>query len=200
MSRTCGSMSPVAAHDDERGVDQPPDLGRVLRPAARPPPGRRARVQSTGTTFCTPEHYSDAPGDDPYHPTGVGGVDYATSARSSSAVSAGWRRSTIRVRWIWPVAAVRGSASTTATRRGCLNGGEPAGAERAERVDVGRGARRARPRRPRSRSRPTRRRARRPPRPRRRRDARPSTASTSGGATVSPPVRITSRARPTIER
>ena len=33
-----------------------------------------------------------------------------------------WRRSTIRVRWIWPVAAVRGRASTTARRRGCLNG------------------------------------------------------------------------------
>ena len=28
----------------------------------------------------------------------------------------------MRVRWTWPVAAVRGSASTTSTRRGCLNG------------------------------------------------------------------------------
>ena len=35
---------------------------------------------------------------------------------------AGRRRSTMRVRWTWPVAAVRGRASTTATRRGCLNG------------------------------------------------------------------------------
>ncbi len=39
-----------------------------------------------------------------------------------SATGSVWRRSTIRVRWIWPVAAVRGRASTTARRRGCLNG------------------------------------------------------------------------------
>ena len=105
----------------------------------------------------------------------------------------------MRVRWIWPVAAVRGRASTIATRRGCLNAGEPAGAERAERLD-GHAARAG---------------ARDDHRGHdlaplhvghaddrdleRRRDASPSTASTSGGATVSPPVRITSRARPTID-
>ena len=58
-------------------------------------------------------------GDD--HPVG-----HAASVVGRPTAGPATMRSTSRVRWTWPVAGVRGSSSTSSSRRGCLNAGERA--------------------------------------------------------------------------
>ena len=129
MSRTCGSMSPVvritakaasirrrtsAAYCPRRAasvrVRQPfLDRNNVLHSENTIPDSRTLAATTFPARFrCQLLAARTFPGN-----------EFAANAGAQAPV---WRRSTMRVRWIWPVAAVRGRASTTARRRGCLKG------------------------------------------------------------------------------
>src|SRR5205085_5920615 len=164
------------AHDRERGVAEPAHLGGI----GIATPRERAVCQG-GLGRNNVLHFENA-----IPPFGAG----QPLAR---------RRSTMSGRCTWPVAAVRGSASTTATRRGCLYGASRPSqnvriAAASGATVPGRATTTAVTISPHWGS------------------GNPTTAtsaiagwdartcSTSTGATVSPPVRMTSRARPTIDR
>src|SRR4051812_15014651 len=103
--------APGPPHHHERGVDQLPGLGRVDRPPVGHGPVRdrvlhpgRNNVLHSGNTIPIRE------------PAWAVWLPATGPRRFGHSVSGCWRRrSTMRVRWIWPVAAVRGRASTVAT-------------------------------------------------------------------------------------
>src|SRR5262249_37836045 len=86
-------------HDGERGVDQPAHLPRVhLAALGEGPVGQRFLDRNSVL------HNENT-------------IPHTRRLQPPARM-----RSTISVRWTWPVAGVRGSASTTVTRRGCLGG------------------------------------------------------------------------------
>src|SRR5262245_27603988 len=189
LIRQSGRMHDVAdrwvdvarvAHDSERSVDESPHLARV----GLPPPGEGLVGQLVLEAIARRNNVLH------FENTIPAAGRNQPPARSRSA---------IRVRWTCPVAAVRGSASTTVTRRGCFDGASRP-AQNSRSASTSGAAAPARTTttavttsphsasgRPMTATSPT-------------SGCAASTCSTSTGAIVSPPLRITSRARPTIDR